>query len=149
MRRECRKRFLRHRQFAPPRISDPVMYHGTCVTHVPWCMPGSLTSWFDWNWWREKRSQHSRRMRNPQFNVSCKRPKKWNAVRRNFRLQFIQLQHAALKLLCTVSFRWVPYFVSYILTSVTINLRYLCGSLDTDKVSSHIFFARHNLFFNV
>ena len=32
----------------PPRISDPEMHHGTCVTHVPWCMPGSLTSGFIW-----------------------------------------------------------------------------------------------------
>ena len=24
-----------------PRISDPGMHHGTCVTHVPWCMSGS------------------------------------------------------------------------------------------------------------
>ena len=31
----------------PPPFSDPDMHHGTCVTHVPWCMPGSLTSgWF-------------------------------------------------------------------------------------------------------
>ena len=31
--------------FSPsPRDSDPDMHHGTCVTHVPWCMPGSLTS---------------------------------------------------------------------------------------------------------
>ena len=28
----------------PPRLSKADMYHGTCVTHVPWCMPGSLTS---------------------------------------------------------------------------------------------------------
>ena len=30
----------------PPRVNDPDMHHGTCVTcvtHVPWCMPGSLT----------------------------------------------------------------------------------------------------------
>ena len=30
----------------PPRFSDPDMHHGTCVTHVPWCMSGSLTSSF-------------------------------------------------------------------------------------------------------
>ena len=24
-------------------FSDPDMHHGTCVTHVPWCMSGSLT----------------------------------------------------------------------------------------------------------
>ena len=32
----------------PPRVSDPDMHHGTCVTHVPWCMPGSLVSGFLW-----------------------------------------------------------------------------------------------------
>ena len=26
-----------------PLVSDPGMRHGTCVTHVPWCMSGSLT----------------------------------------------------------------------------------------------------------
>ena len=57
----------------PPRVSDPDMHHGTCVTHVPWCIPGSLTSGFLWNRWRGKRSQHSRHMRNPQFYVSGKR----------------------------------------------------------------------------
>ena len=24
----------------PPRVSDPDMQHGTCITHVPWCMLG-------------------------------------------------------------------------------------------------------------
>ena len=33
----------------PPRFSDPDMHHGTCVTHVPWCMSGSLTSSFLWS----------------------------------------------------------------------------------------------------
>ena len=60
--------------FPPPRVSDPDMHHGTCVTHVPWCMPGSLTSGFLWSRWRAKRSRNSRRMRNPQFCVSGKRP---------------------------------------------------------------------------
>ena len=26
-----------------PLVSNPSMHHGTCVTHVPWCMSGSLT----------------------------------------------------------------------------------------------------------
>ena len=60
--------------FPPPRVSDPDMYHGKCVTHVPWCMPESLTGGFLWRWWWGKRSRHSRRMRNPQFYVSGKRP---------------------------------------------------------------------------
>ena len=58
----------------PPLVSDPDMHHGTCVTHVPWCMRGSLNSGFLWSRWRGKRSRHSRRIRNPQFYVSGKRP---------------------------------------------------------------------------
>ena len=69
MRRECRERFS-----PPPFVSDPDMRHGTCVEHAPWCMPGSLTSGFFWNRRRGKRSRHSRRMHNPQFCVSGKRP---------------------------------------------------------------------------
>ena len=40
MRRECREHF--------PRVSDRDMHHGTCVTHMPWCMPESLTSGIFW-----------------------------------------------------------------------------------------------------
>ena len=43
MRRECRERFLCHRLQRKPLVSDPGMHHGTCVTHVSWCMSGSLT----------------------------------------------------------------------------------------------------------
>ena len=61
--------------FSPPTwVSDPDMHHGTCVTHVPRCMSGSLTIGFLWNRWRGKRSRHSQRMRNPQYYVSGKRP---------------------------------------------------------------------------
>ena len=61
--------------FSPPLwVSDPDMHQGMCVTHVPWCMSGSLTSGLLWKRWRGKRSRHSRRMRNPQFYVSGKRP---------------------------------------------------------------------------
>ena len=53
--------FSPHRGFAiPTRIM---------VTHVLWCMPGSLSSGFLWSRWRGKRSRHSRRMRNPQFYI--------------------------------------------------------------------------------
>ena len=43
MRRECRERFPRHRLQRKLLVSDPGMHHGTCVTHVPWCISGSLT----------------------------------------------------------------------------------------------------------
>ena len=59
----------------PPRVSDPDMHHGRCVTHVPWCMPGSLTSDLLWRRWRGKRSRYSRCMPNRQFYVTGKNVK--------------------------------------------------------------------------
>ena len=35
--------FPRRRLQGKMLVSDPGMHHGTCVTHVPWCMSGSLT----------------------------------------------------------------------------------------------------------
>ena len=34
--------FPRRRFQSKSLVSDPSMHHGTCVTHVPWCMSGSL-----------------------------------------------------------------------------------------------------------
>ena len=60
--------------FLATAVNDPDMHHGTCVTHVPWCKPGLLTSGYLWRLWQGKRSQHSRHMRNPQVYASGKRP---------------------------------------------------------------------------
>ena len=57
--RECTERFHCHGLQRKLLVSDPGMHHGTCVTHVPWCMSGSLTPGG---------------MRNPRFYVSGKRP---------------------------------------------------------------------------
>ena len=43
MRRECRERLPRDWFQMKPVVCDPGMHHGTCVTHVPWCMSWSLT----------------------------------------------------------------------------------------------------------
>ena len=43
MHREWWERFPLHRLQRKPLVSDPGMHHGTCVTHVPWRMSGSLT----------------------------------------------------------------------------------------------------------
>ena len=43
MHREYRELFPRPRLQSKPLVSDPGMHHDTCVTHVPWCMSGSLT----------------------------------------------------------------------------------------------------------
>ena len=39
----------------PPQVSDPDIHHGTYVTHVSWCKPGSLTSSFFWSRRRGKK----------------------------------------------------------------------------------------------
>ena len=75
MRWECRERFPRHRLQRKLPVSDPGMHHGTCVTHVPWCNVGIANTR-----WRGKRSRHSRRMRNPQFCASGKRPIKLHTL---------------------------------------------------------------------
>ena len=64
MHRECRERFPCHCGLAIP----------TCITARAGCTPESLTSAFLWSRWRGKRSRHSRRMRNPQFDVSGEGP---------------------------------------------------------------------------
>ena len=74
---------------SPTRVSDPDMHHGICITHVPWCMPGLLTSGLLWSRWQGNRFWHSRRMRNPQCFVSGKRTMGyttfWNSLRcRNY-----------------------------------------------------------------
>ena len=35
--------FPRHWLQRKPLVSDPGMHHGTCVTHMPWCMSGLRT----------------------------------------------------------------------------------------------------------
>ena len=62
----------------PPRVNNPDMHHGTCVAHVPWCLPGLLTSGFLWSRWWGKLSRYSRRMHDPHFYISGKRPM-WHA----------------------------------------------------------------------
>ena len=44
MHRECQECFTCHRLQRKLLDSDPSKHHGSCVAHVPWCMPGSLTS---------------------------------------------------------------------------------------------------------
>ena len=49
MRRECREHCPCHRLQRKSLVSEPGMHHGACVTHVPWCMSGSLTRGGDEN----------------------------------------------------------------------------------------------------
>ena len=58
----------------PPRVSNPGMHYGTCGTHVPWCMPGSLTSGFLWSRWWGKTFPAFPAHAQPPFYVFGKRP---------------------------------------------------------------------------
>ena len=68
--RECRERFPRHRLQRKPLVSDAGMHHGTCVTHAHTMMHVGIANLV----WRGWCSRHSRRMHNPFFFVSGKRP---------------------------------------------------------------------------
>ena len=67
--------FSRLRGLATPTCISG-MHHGTCVTHVPWCMPGSLTSGFLWIPWRENVPDipGAYTTRNFTYYISGKRP---------------------------------------------------------------------------
>ena len=71
-----RELFPRHRRFGIPTCIRARALR-TCVTYVPWCMPGLLTCGLFLSQWRGKLSRHSRRMRNQQFYISGKRPMIW------------------------------------------------------------------------
>ena len=43
MRQGSRESFPRHRLQRKPLVIDTSMHHGTCATHVPWGMSGSIT----------------------------------------------------------------------------------------------------------
>ena len=43
MHQECQGRFLHRRLQRKPLVSDPGIHHGTKMTHLPWCISGSLT----------------------------------------------------------------------------------------------------------
>ena len=60
--------FPRRRLQRKPLVSDIGMRHGTCVTHVPWCMSGSLVSGGGKTFPAFPAHAH------PQFSVSDKRP---------------------------------------------------------------------------
>ena len=51
-----------------PLVSDPGMHHGTCVSHVPWCMSGLLAP--DGGKTFPAFPAHA----HLQFSISCKRP---------------------------------------------------------------------------
>ena len=106
-----------------PRVRDPDIHHGTCVTHVPWCMSGSLTS--DFIRWRGKRSRHSRRMRNPQFYVSGKRL--MAVMCRTPRQYYIYVAFSILGLSKSLQWVWYNQFqcakgIAYIISMISANL---------------------------
>ena len=103
----------------PPRVSDPDMHHGTCVTNVPWCMPRSLTYGFLWSRWWGKRSRHSRRMRNPRNFAYLVRGPLAVSIHTDTRRMNINQPHGFLSADITGS-RW---HISGVLVALTLHCR--------------------------
>ena len=99
----------------PPRVSDPGMHH------VPWCMPGSLTSGLLWSQWRGKRSRHFRLMRNLPFYVSGNRPTTSWPARHSVRskcmsmplYQIVSMKYTSGTNIVSISSSSVPSWVHY------------------------------------
>ena len=94
----------------PPRFS---YISPTCITTRASRMPGSLTCDFLWSQWRGKHSRHSRRMRNPQFNVSGKRPMPWPVTK---------LQPRMTEICIAWLFHWS--FQAQLMSSCTLSLEH-------------------------
>ena len=128
----------------PPRVNDPNMHHGTCVMHVPWCMPGSLTSGLLWSRWRGKRSQHSRCMCNPQFYVSGKRPMPVLKTESHSDANFVVTSDNSI--MQSVFVQWMPVTMGIAQTTsrgIFIRLVLFCFDFGecTNKIYSANFFA--------
>ena len=94
--------------FSPrPQVSDPDMHHGTCVTHVPWCMPGSLTSGFLWNRRRGKTFPAFPAHAHPQFCVSGKRPMMWCHYH-DYCILYSRCHQVFTGSICSMGYLWVP-----------------------------------------
>ena len=96
MRRECRERFPLHQLQRKPLVSDPHVRHTRAVMHVGIANPH----------WRGKRSRYSRRIRNPQFYVSGKRPFGRKVASR---LGHRHSKYSVKYILNILRYKWFPY----------------------------------------
>ena len=80
MHRECWKNFPHHRLKRKPLVSYPGMHHGTYVTGI-WQEAHGHAGITNLRW-QGKCYRLSRRMRNPQFYISGKRPMSQGLLRR-------------------------------------------------------------------
>ena len=111
----------------------PLPAHWSYVSPAP--THRLLTSGFLWSRWRDKRSRHSRRMRNPQFYVSGKRPMvNWTLGTSLGEISRVSIKKTRIKIIWNIghfvnaSRRWyVPVQYSIVFTAynqiyVTINI---------------------------
>ena len=134
----------------PPLFSKPDMHHGTCVTHVPWCMPGSLTNGFLWNRWREKRSRHPWRIRNPRFCVSSKRPIQRKKHKEAPKVSLGGCENCAESMRWWITLPWwkrtnFPMLICYMITSI-LRQHHYCTCLTIPVMRYHKLTARSTLF---
>ena len=126
----------------PPRVSYPDIHHGSCVTHVPWCMPGPLISGFPWSRRWGKRSWHSRRMRNRPFCVSGKRP-----IVRDCRV-WLKFYYCNLCSVCTIVLHRAAVYQEHIVFDLIFQQRYRSTdyiSEINDHIELYFVLSDHNI----
>ena len=80
---------------------------GNVFPTTTWCVPGSLTSW-----WQGIRSRHSLGMRNPQFYVFGKRPTIWTTTIESWEHIGIKKQQFSWKMHLKMSpAKWQPFYL--------------------------------------
>ena len=136
----------------PPRISDPSMHHGTCITHVPWCMLGSLLRDLPW------RRRRGKRMRNPRFYVYGMRPIAtsvyWIRVQNSFGISganWVSLHMASSPL--EMSFRGdlfsrmelVPWFMAHSVLEIRMQIRQYGYTIHEFTTSRKLLWIAHKV----
>ena len=131
MRRECRECFPRYRLQRKQLVSDPDMHHGTCVTHVPWCMSETLT--------------RGGGETVPVIPGACATCNFTYLVRGPWRFHFKEVQQCAFMKIC-----WLLWFDSHILLNAwhlkwpSYSIRFWCREISVDRLD-----ITHRLNYNI
>ena len=141
MRLECPERFPRHRIQRKTLVSDPGMHHGTCVTHVPWCMPGSLT--------RVARETFPAFSAHAQFYVSGKRPMVILFISATCIARAcdkVKWHYCYTDILCLIFLTWLEINNMYLhlICTKKLYLDQICNSYSWGVIDSYL--GRNNLF---
>ena len=116
MHQEYRERFSRPRPQRKPWVSDHGMHHGTLVTHVPWCISGSLTYGAT-----NLRSLYSRRMHSPLFSISVKRPMGLTVAKIGLTMQNWREDYFLRYFLYLVMFMYIYIYITQVFLTIFLS----------------------------